>query len=556
MGRKTVFRIKSILMVACLTGGLFPFFASATTVTFGTAGNQSWQVPSGVTEITVKTWGAGGGGAAAGAGGGGGFAQATLSVTPLETLTVYVGGAGNFGGSQQGGGGGGYSAVTRGATYLVQAGGGGGGAGADNEGAMRKTLPFDRLIAYLVQTIRLIETAWAAGTGAGGPGGGSTGIAGDSGSTGAGGGNAGTTTNGGNGGTGVRDGSDGGIGGPNFGGSSGGTGGIGGSNGGGDGGIGGGGGGRYGGGGGGNDGHFVPSLQVGGGGGGGSSLVTGTNTVETAGSGTTPGNNADPDYTGSVGVGGNTSTSGNDGYVVITYGDTTAPTPNPATFSVAPAPDSTTQVSMTATAATDPSTPVAYLFGFSACGANGGTGGTSSSWQASASYSDSILQPNQCYGYTITSRDAVPNTGTTSSASTTYTHANVPGAPSFGTVSATTMTLTNAENSNPAATPITKFAVQVASTSPNDAAWLNKYVDEFGNASATAVWLSDAELDDLVITGLQTGTLYGVQVKARNENTIETAFGSVGSGTPTAAAVVRRVLLGGKVQFRGNVQLR
>ena len=110
------------------------------TATFGTPGSSSWAVPAGVTSVTVKAWGAGGGGGGGygAAGGGGGFAQATITVTPGESLTVYVGGGGG-GGTYitygQGGGGGGYSAVTRSSTYLIQAGGGGGGGGATSGAA-------------------------------------------------------------------------------------------------------------------------------------------------------------------------------------------------------------------------------------------------------------------------------------------------------------------------------------------------------------------------------------------------------------------------------------
>lgn len=89
-------------------------------------------VPSNVTSITVKVWGAAGGadgGDGAKAGGGGGFVQATLTVTPGETLLIYVGGGGaRSGKSYQGGGGGGVSAIYRGTTPLLVAAGGGGAA--------------------------------------------------------------------------------------------------------------------------------------------------------------------------------------------------------------------------------------------------------------------------------------------------------------------------------------------------------------------------------------------------------------------------------------------
>lgn len=306
---------------------------SSTTVTtpYDTAGTDTYTVPAGITSITVKAWGGGGAGGngdggttgTGGNGGGGGYAKAVLSVTPGETLDVTVGSGGADSGtvSSGGGNGGGFSAVQRSGTYLIQAGGGGGGGGArgNNNG----------------------------NGGAGGAGGGATAVNGSQGSSSGGGGGyggsttlTGTPSDGGAAGTGGTAGASGVA---NAGGNgagsdaatcndameaadTGGNGGFGGggadgndtsscSNG------GGGGGGRFGGGGGGS----TTSNNVGGGGGGGgSSLVTGTSTVETAGSGTTPGNSADSDRAGAGDGGtGGTSTSGgtagDDGIVLISY---------------------------------------------------------------------------------------------------------------------------------------------------------------------------------------------------------------------------------------------
>jgi hypothetical protein len=266
---------------------------------FSTAGSGSYVVPTGVTTITVKSWGGGGGGGAGsgssgvgGSGGGGGFAQADITVTPGETLDVLVGTGGvSAGNNRNGGNGGGYSAVKRSSTFLVQAGGGGGGGAANgtNNGCN------------------------------GGAGGGSSGVAGATGCT-AGSGGAGTTSAGGGGGAGGTGGNSGSAGAANAGGNAGGsstscgtsvtgqTGGAGGTGAGGKGGNagsceggGGGGGGRFGGGGGGST--NTSAGRTAGGGGGGSDLVTGTNTVETAGSGTTPGQSSDG-YRNGAGNGG------------------------------------------------------------------------------------------------------------------------------------------------------------------------------------------------------------------------------------------------------------
>jgi hypothetical protein len=143
--------------------------------TFGSPGSTSFQVPVGVTSLTIEAWGAEGG---LGAGftslapvrkaparpvaspGLGGYVKATITVTPAEVLTVVVGGPGHDGvgsdgttsgpggpGGLQGGvttggdggtgsfspgggGGGGASFVRRGATTPLVVAGAGGGGGA------------------------------------------------------------------------------------------------------------------------------------------------------------------------------------------------------------------------------------------------------------------------------------------------------------------------------------------------------------------------------------------------------------------------------------------
>jgi len=87
--------------------------------------------------------------------------------------------------------------------------------------------------------------------------------------------------------------------------------------------------------------------------------------------------------------------------------DTTAPTPNPATFALLPNPESNGTITMAATTGSDFSGPVAYLF----TETSGNAGGTSSSWQGSPNYTDSGLTSNLVYSYTVTMRDAHGNSG-------------------------------------------------------------------------------------------------------------------------------------------------
>lgn len=217
-----------------------------------------------------------------------------------------------------------------------------------------------------------------------------------------------------------------------------------------------------------------------------------------------------------------------------------APTPNPATWSTAPTADSVSQISMIATTGSDSTPPISYLFTNDNEGhADAGTGGDSSGWQsADTTYSDTGLQKNQRYGYTVQTRDNdVPTAGTASSVSACYTLAAVPGQPTLSGATSTTLNLTNDANGNPSSTPITYFAIQCVTTIPEDTNFLNKWLDSSGNPQSSEQWLTDAQLDALVIgsggTALQNGREYGFKVKARNGDSIETALSTEGTGQTT-----------------------
>nr|NIP54583.1 hypothetical protein [Phycisphaerae bacterium]NIS53435.1 hypothetical protein [Phycisphaerae bacterium]NIU12102.1 hypothetical protein [Phycisphaerae bacterium] len=107
--------------------------------------------------------------------------------------------------------------------------------------------------------------------------------------------------------------------------------------------------------------------------------------------------------------------------------DNDPPTPNPATFAVAPTADSSVAISMTATTGNDSSDPVQYLF----TETSGNPGGTSSGWQTSPSYTDTGLNPSTQYTYTVTMRDSAvtPNAGAASAPASATTHAVDPDPP-------------------------------------------------------------------------------------------------------------------------------
>jgi trimeric autotransporter adhesin len=128
-------------------------------------GTQTFTVPTGISNLEIRAWGAAGGGANAtwytgqGGGAGGGFASGTLATTPGQTLNIVVGQggipnstAGTFGGGGAGGNrtgnataigasGGGYSgvfapgAIIQANAHIVAGGGGGASPGADGGAA-------------------------------------------------------------------------------------------------------------------------------------------------------------------------------------------------------------------------------------------------------------------------------------------------------------------------------------------------------------------------------------------------------------------------------------
>ena len=82
--------------------------------------------------------------------------------------------------------------------------------------------------------------------------------------------------------------------------------------------------------------------------------------------------------------------------------DTVAPTPDPMTWATLPQAMGPAAITMTATAATDPS-GVEYYF------TNTAGGGHDSGWQDSAAYTDFALTPSVTYSYRVKARDKSTN---------------------------------------------------------------------------------------------------------------------------------------------------
>ena len=136
----------------------------------------------------------------------------------------------------------------------------------------------------------------------------------------------------------------------------------------------------------------------------------------------------------------------------------------------------------------------------------------------------SSLSVNQIYYFKAY---AINSAGTTLSATELNftTLANVPSAPTVENPTSSSLDITVNENGNPAST---EFAIQRTSDS--------KYLQTDGSWGNTAVWATKATWGTKTATGLAESTEYFFQVKARNGVNVETAFGSTGSGTTSAAA--------------------
>lgn len=301
-----------------------------------------------------------------------------------------------------------------------------------------------------------------------------------------------------------------------------------------------------------------------GGGGAGSSGSGGNASGNTAGTGTstwggnggaglTTSGNGRPGnvYGGGGGAGASTVTyrttdynggNGAQGQCIVTFLDTFAPSILQTYYSPTwffgsnPSNVSTSQINMTAETGYDYSTPIEFLFSLdtSNCpSGHAGTGGTSSSWQTNTFYSDSGLDVNKCYGYTVQARDsaATPNVGNASEIFTLYTSANIPGTPTLTNPTLYTLDLDNDPNGNPTSDPETKYAAQITYSDPADPTWQDKWIDANGNRADYEVWLTDSEMDSITIQGLQQGTEYGVSVKAKNEDGDETSLSSEARGT-------------------------
>ena len=199
----------------------------------------------------------------------------------------------------------------------------------------------------------------------------------------------------------------------------------------------------------------------------------------------------DPAVVDSLGSATVTATS-----LFVNNGDTTAPSPNPMTFSQVPSAVSDSTITMTATTATDDLSTVEYYF---TCVSGGGN---DSGWQTSPAYNDTGLAAGTSASYTVKARDTSVNNNETQASSA---------------FSASTIAQdTNPPSPNPmtfASTDSTPTTITLTATPATDDSAVEYLFDCVSGDGADSDWQSSNVYVD---TGLTPGTSYGYTVRARD----------------------------------------
>lgn len=225
-------------------------------------------------------------------------------------------------------------------------------------------------------------------------------------------------------------------------------------------------------------------------------------------------------------------------------GDETAPTPDPATWSVEPIAVDSNSITMTATTAIDAdgSTPVEYFFDET----SNNFGGTDSGWQQSSSYTDSGLSPSTQYTYRVRTRDSLGNTtgwsgefnATTDFAATPPdTDPPEPNPAQFST--------------KPTASETTDTITMTAVMAVDENTPVEYQFDETTGNGNDSEWQSSRTYTD---TGLSANTLHTYRVRSRDGLGNIGSY-SIGESTTTEAAPVivdwRRIIFRGRFHESG-----
>jgi hypothetical protein len=190
--------------------------------------------------------------------------------------------------------------------------------------------------------------------------------------------------------------------------------------------------------------------------------------------------------------------------VTINLPDTTPPAPNPMDWETPPFRTGTTSISMVATTATDPTTPILYYFDF-VDSPSGGTGGNDSDWQSGTPYTNAGLQVNHQYGYRVKARDGANNeTSYSTPIRYAYTAIEPPTGITFGTIAPTSIELQSTHTPSGLTRAASGLIIENTTHGTNS-----------GWKQNNELWTSHS---------LSPNTLYSFRAKARNGDAIETGY--------------------------------
>lgn len=212
--------------------------------------------------------------------------------------------------------------------------------------------------------------------------------------------------------------------------------------------------------------------------------------------------------------------------------DITPPTPDPMQWEPGgePAPTGTTSISMQAALATDTENGVEYRF----ARVSGPGAVLISPWQASQFFTDTGLDANTAYSYSGSVRDTAPVPNETGVAPILFAASLIetPTTVTFGVVTTTSIEVTVDGAFTNLLTGTSGLFFEITPTA----------------GAGADVWVQSQMI---TVTGLSPSTLYSFRVKARNQNSVETAFGT--SANTTTQAIPGACALLGDVSDDGLV---
>lgn len=220
--------------------------------------------------------------------------------------------------------------------------------------------------------------------------------------------------------------------------------------------------------------------------------------------------------------------------------DTTIPTPDPMTFSVAPSAVDDSSITMTATTATDES-GVEYFF------ENTAGGGNDSGWQDSTIYVDLGLLADTEYFYRIKARDKSTEQNQTGYSATAAATTASPGV-DLSPPSPDPMTF------SVAASAIDGSSITMTATTAIDTNGVEYFFENTtggGNGGNNSGWQDSAVYVD---AGLLIGMEYSYRVKARDKSNSqnETGYSAAASATTISAGVSNTIISNGDTYIRDS----